>query len=534
MVDASDVEQSEGVDAGDRLTVMVVDDDEDLLVVIAHLLHSEGYSTVTCRDAAHALERLRQKPCPDIIVLDLLMPKLNGWQFRIEQKKDPRWADIPVIALSGDLSPQAEAVDATAYLTKPLDEPTFLRTLRNIATELQRRRQVARASEVQRLVSLGTLVGGIAHEINNPLTFVSGNLDALQRQLDGLRATAGCDPAEMATALHALERVRTGIDRIAAVVNTVSMFAFGDSAVLETVDVHEVLEASLQVAANELRHCARLERAYAAAPRVRANRASLGQVFVNLLLNAVFAIREHELTGHVVRVESRTSGEHVAITIADSASTLEPGVGARIFDPLTSDSTAGRMGLRFGLAISRELVEAMGGSIELQANEPAGTIFRVLLPSCGRISYPPPTPAAEPVVSESSQRPRVMVIDDEPLVCELLEALLSDEYDVTSFTAPLDALSVLLHHPFDVVLCDVMMPELDGLALFERASSARADLLGRFVFITGGAFTDRARSALRATDRPVLRKPCRRSDLVEAVEATLKRVPRAPGGSPIA
>ncbi|HEY6877161.1 MAG TPA: response regulator, partial [Polyangiales bacterium] len=437
--------------------------------------------------------------------------------------RDARLARIPVVAMSGDLSPQAAAIDAAAYLPKPLDHTALVLTVRNIATDLQRRRDVARASELQRLVSLGALVGGIAHEINNPLAFVTGNVDILQRQLFGMGGSALVEPHARANALHALNRVRTGIDRIAHVVGSVSMFAFADSGRVEPTDVHEVLESSLQIVSNELRHCARVERCYEAVPHVRANPASLGQVFLNLLLNAVFAIREHEQIGHVIRVESATRGEHVVITFTDSATTLRPGAEVQVFDPLASEDGTGRMGLRFGLAVTHELVEAMGGTIELEALEPAGVAFRVVLPCCDRISRPPPPlPAYSKRADHLGKRPRILVVDDDPLVCELFEEMLYEDFEVTALTVPLQALAALRGGQFDLILCDVMMPDLDGLALYERATLARPELRERFVFVTGGAFSARARGALRKTQRPVLQKPCYRHELLDTIHATLK------------
>jgi CheY-like chemotaxis protein len=510
LLDAERQTQPEHQSSSDAFHIMVVDDDDDLRAVLREVLASSGYAVTSCSNALEGLERLRGETLPDMIVLDLVMPAMSGWEFRIVQKRRARWASIPVLALSGDLSPQAAAIDAAAYLPKPVDHVAFLAAVRTIEAEL------ARASEVQRLVSLGALVGAIAHEINNPLTFMGASVESLQRALEG---DAELDVRARAKARRAIESLHVGLDRVAAVVKSVSMFAFAEPTALEPTDVHQVLEASLQVASNELRHSARLVRDYTEVPAARANSAQLGQLFVNLLLNAVLTIREHPGTHHEVRVESAMRGELIMITITDTASKILPAGGRRIFDPLQADSATGQMGLRFGLAVSHELVEAMGGTLEIEPNHPAGGKFHVLLPASSRaVACPAPL---EPAHAAPARRPRVLVIDDEPLLCELFSTMLEDDHDVRTFTDPFAGLAACDAATVDVVLCDVMMPALDGIALYEQAVQAHPALAERFIFVTGGVFSDPARNGIRHAKRQVLLKPCGRRELLAAIRATM-------------
>jgi CheY-like chemotaxis protein len=161
----------------------------------------------------------------------------------------------------------------------------------------------------------------------------------------------------------------------------------------------------------------------------------------------------------------------------------------------------------------------MGGRIDVEAVAPRGASFRVLLPSHTRASYPAPAP--KPPMLMPGGRASVLVVDDEPLMCELLAAMLSDSYEVAAFTSPRAALASMLEGDFDVILCDVMMPELSGVDLYGRATSERPELADRFVFITGGAFTQRARLFLNHIGGLVLRKPCARAELLSAVNANL-------------
>lgn len=502
-----------------RLTVMVIDDDEHTREALERTLETHGTNVVCCDGAAHALDRLRAGARPDMILLDLIMPGMNGWQFRVAQKNDPDLAAIPVIVMSDDHSAQAAAVDASAYITKPIDEPTLLEAVDRVANDIARRRSLARASEFERLVSLGSLLGGIAHEVNNPLAFILGNIDLLQRQLLSLACPQhAAEPFSVAAALRSLERLKTGAERVASVMRCASMFASADLAAIESMDVHEVLESSIQVASNEIRHGAHLVRAYGDVPRVRGNAAKLGQVFLNLILNAVHAIREDGRADHVIRIGTHAADNQTVIMISDTATVLDPACLAHLFQPAASNAPA-RSQMHFGLAVSREVIEEMDGRIEVDAHAPQGVAFRVTLPGSTRRSFPAPPP--RPPIRVQPDRATVLIVDDEPLMCEVFAAMLSDSYEVAAFSSARAALAACLERDFNVILCDVMMPELNGMDLFDRATAERPEQHDRFVFITGGAFTEHARLFLRQTRRPVIRKPCTRQELRDLVERIL-------------
>jgi CheY-like chemotaxis protein/two-component sensor histidine kinase len=502
-----------------HLTVMVVDDDEHTREALRRSLETRHDRVLCCAAGDEALARLRAGDRPDLILLDLIMPGMNGWQFRVEQKNDPDLAPIPVIAMSGDHSPQAAAIDASAYLRKPIVEQTLMEAVERTAKDIQRRRSLARATELERIVSLGALLGGIAHEVNNPLAFILGNIDLLQRQLLSLACPQHTvEPFSVAAALRSLERLKTGAERIAAVMRCASMFASADLSAIETIDVHEVLESSIQVASNEIRHGAHLVRAYGDVPHVRGNAAKLGQVFLNLILNAVHAIRDDGGADHVIRIGTQRDAGHTVITVSDTATVLDPACLARLFAPaVPNDPAVAR--LHFVLAVSREVIEEMGGRLEVDDSAPHGVTFRVVLPGSTRTSFPAPQP--KPPVRVEPDRPTVLIVDDEPLVCDLFAAMLSDSYEVAAFTSARAALASCLERDYGVILCDVMMPELNGMDLFDRVTAERPELRERFVFITGGAFTEHARLFLRQTSRPVVRKPCTRQELRDVVSQIL-------------
>jgi signal transduction histidine kinase/CheY-like chemotaxis protein len=414
--------------------------------------------------------------------------------------------------MSGLQSPQAAAMDADAFLQKPLDEQALPQTMDRLISTRARQHELARAGELERLVSLGALLGGIAHEINNPLAIALGGIEVARAKLSRLAEKLSTeDAAALAAPLRALDSAHDGAQRVNAVVRSASVFASADLEQIDQIDVREVLESSLQIVSNEIRHAAHIVRELSEVHPVRGNPARLGQVFLNLLLNAIAAIRASGEREHILRVGLHQSGDQVVVSVSDTAACLLEDPNGSLFDPLrTSDRPGSR--LRFGLAVSHELVQDMGGRIEGERNLPQGVTYRVWLP----VHRAQPGRAdASSLPSDPLQSRRVLIIDDEPLMCSLLRTLLCDEYEVTTFTSAREGLADLLQHDYGAILCDMMMPELSGDELFEQAVRVRPALRERFVFITGGAFTRQAQHFLKQAGRPVLAKPCSRTDLLK-------------------
>ena len=171
--------------------LLVVEDDVDIREALDGLLSMEGFRVTGCSNGREALDVLHESTHPDLIVLDLMMPVMDGWQFRVAQKDDPQLANIPVLALSADATAKAAAIDADAYLKKPVDYETLIDTIDRLLVESEHRELKARLAQTDRLTSLGTLAAGVAHGINNPLAYVLLNLgfvtDALPRLLGGAR-----------------------------------------------------------------------------------------------------------------------------------------------------------------------------------------------------------------------------------------------------------------------------------------------------------------------------------------------------------
>lgn len=380
----------------------------------------------------------------------------------------------------------------------------------------ERRRLEAQIANADRLSALGTMAAGVAHEINNPLAYVSLSAEALNDQV----ARSNLHPSEKADLLELVARIREGADRVATIVRDMRVFTRQDAEALpRPVDVRPLVEAGLRLVRHDLRSRARLsaslEPLWALAIPGR-----LEQVVVNLLVNAGQALREDRLDSRIdVRVESAPEG--VVIEVQDDGIGISPEDLARVFDPFFTTKAPG-VGTGLGLSVCHSLVHQMGGQIELHSTPGAGTTARVVLR---------PAEAPRPVEEASTRarapasipRLRLLVVDDEPLIAEAVAALLEDVHAVTVAIGGAAGLEHALRGPWDAVLCDLAMPELSGMDVFARVRDHSPDLADRFVFMTGGATTERARAFLGSVPNPTLEKPFRFSALAGVLESLARR-----------
>ena len=390
----------------------------------------------------------------------------------------------------------------------------------------QRRELAARAARMDRVIAVGTLAAGIGHEINNPLAFVLGNIELASREIERLAATAlphdGSGDRPLAARFEELETVlseaRQGAERIRDIVHDLRSFSRAGEEEHRSLALLPVVESAANMAWNQVRHRARVVKEYAPVPDVDANESKLAQVFLNLLINAAQAIPEGRAEDHEVRIVTRTDERSRAVVeVHDTGAGIASDVLPRIFDAFFTTKPIGA-GIGLGLSICQSIVRSMGGDITVQSR--AGqTMFRVTLPraesasavsSVPRPSNPPP-----------GERARIFVVDDEPMVVRMLLRTLSADYDVSGTTRGAELLERLERgERFGAVLCDLMMPELTGMDVYAAVAARFPDQAPRMVFITGGAFTSRARQFVEERHIHVLEKPFS----TESVLLALRRV----------
>jgi signal transduction histidine kinase/CheY-like chemotaxis protein len=374
----------------------------------------------------------------------------------------------------------------------------------------ERRELFARMALADRMLTVGTLAAGVAHEINNPLAYVASNLEVLASEVANLLAGVPTRvPHREIPGM--IGDAREGVARVSAIVRDLRALSRPDDDSRGPVDVVAVLASSIKMAHNEIRHRARVVESHAAnLPPVFAHGSRLGQVFLNLLLNAAQAIPEGRADDNEIRVRTQASadGGQVVVEIEDTGVGIPASLLRRIFDPFFTTKAPG-IGMGLGLAISHQILRSMDGEIGVESHPGVGTTFRVTLPVATRPSV---APCEQPLCEAESAR--ILLIDDEAALGRALRSLLGD-HDVVAVTCARDALQKLRGgEAFDVILCDLMMPDISGIDLYDQIAPADRE---RVVFMTGGAFTQQAREFLARCNRPYLDKPFSEHELRDAI-----------------
>ncbi len=356
-----------------------------------------------------------------------------------------------------------------------------------------------------RMASVGTLAAGVAHEINNPLASIIANVHLAVQDVAHFEKSAGTS-AELEQLRDELRDAAESADRIRNIVRDLRVFSRSEEDTTGPVDVHRVMESTLRMAWNEIRHRARLVRNYGKVWPVEASESRLGQVFLNIVVNAAQAIPEGYSESNEIRISTDTREDgHVVIEITDTGPGIPPEVLGRLFTPFFTTKPRG-MGIGLGLSISHQIVTMFGGSIEVQSEVGKGTTFRVALPPA-RSEEATRAPAVARVEG-ARRRGKVLVVDDEPMIVKAVKRTLSAEHDVVTVESAEHALALLrAGERFDVIFCDLMMPQITGMELHAQLVRADQDLADKMIFLTGGAFTAAAKAFLAAVPNLRIDKP---------------------------
>lgn len=387
------------------------------------------------------------------------------------------------------------------------------------------------SAQREKLISLGQLAAGVAHEVNNPLAFVLANLEFLAQELPVLTSAVHegrAVPEALDDALGALGEMteviaeaRQGAERMRAIVRDLKAFSYEDNQLLAPVDVRDALQAAMNIATSEFRHKAQLHTDFGDVAPVMANEGRLGQVFLNLLINAAQALPDENSDENAIWLTTRTrkSGA-VEVRVRDNGIGIAPAHIRRIFDPFFTTKPVG-LGTGLGLSICHGIVTSLGGHIDVESTASEGTEFTVVLPACAP-STAPSTPRLIHGPAEAEPAPaRVLVVDDETSLLHAMKRFLSREHDVEIASSGPTALDVLNRDPgFDVVLCDLMMPGMSGMDIHKHLMQNQPDMAERMVFMTGGTFSADAKRFLDSVQNPTLEKPFELSELTRLIHAT--------------
>lgn len=354
---------------------------------------------------------------------------------------------------------------------------------------------------VDRMMSVGALAAGVAHEINNPLSYVLGNLTYLLEECGELNAHL---PEDRRRDSHeALSEALEGADRVRGIVAGLQSFARADRETLKPVDVNETILTAINMAWIEIRHRARLVKSLAEVPPVHANEATLGQVFLNFLLNASYALPLGRARDNEIKVESYEAGENVVVVITDSGPGIPPEIVNHVFDTFFTKPRPG-IGSGLALSISHTIITELGGSITV-ASGPTGTSFKVVLPAL-RAEEDEDEEVPEARVTTRAAR-RVLVIDDEPLLVTSVERALRD-HEVHTAGSGQAAVQLLKDDAdFDIILCDLLMGDMSGMDVYRWTMDNHPGLHRDIVFMTGDIYGAEVATFLRSVRNHSIKKP---------------------------
>jgi PAS domain S-box-containing protein len=368
--------------------------------------------------------------------------------------------------------------------------------------EIQVRLQIS-----DRMASIGTLAAGVAHGINNPLAYVIANLDYVKHKL--ARPWSELPGEEVREVRELLDESLEGADRVRRIVGDLRSFSrHGDDRVT-AVDLTAVIERALNMAMNEIRHRARVVLMLDPVPRVLGTESKLGQVVLNLLVNAAQAIEAGNVEHNSITVRTLLDKHgRPRLEIEDTGIGIPEEYLRRVFDPFFTTKPVG-VGTGLGLSISHRIVSEFGGEIGIESQHQRGTLVWLSLETAPLEAVAPPKPPTFPPPSNREHSARILIVDDEPAILRALSRVLQG-YQVTRALSGREALSRIEHSgPYDVVFCDVMMPELSGIDVYERAKEVCPGQERRIVFITGGVHRA-CRQVHRVDRQPEARQAVRR------------------------
>jgi signal transduction histidine kinase len=493
------------------LRVLVIEDSEDDFKLLVGELNRGGYelSAKRVQTAAEFTVELENSSW-DIVLSDWSTPGFSATHALEILKRHT--LDLPFIIVAGSSNEEA-AVDALRRGAHDfLSKDKLTRLLPAVDREL-REAKIRRESRVMqdqlmisdRMASIGILAAGVAHEINNPLASALANLDVSLQTVHAMQQDRR-DSRQLTELFEELSDVREAALRIHNIVRDLKLFSRPDENVKSVVDVSSVLESSLRMTRHQIQHRAQLVRDYTPVAPVEANESRLGQVFVNLLVNAAQSIVEGHAASNEIRVATRPAASGwVSIEISDSGAGMAPDVLKRVFTPFFTTKPVG-VGTGLGLVICHRIITSLRGEICIESVLGKGTKFIVELPPAPSAVVALPRLSA--IAPRRWRRGRVLVIDDDVLVLRGVQRALGCDHEVATLRWAAEAIQKLTAgERFDVIVCDLMMPEMTGVELHARLLLVAPEQAARMIFLTGGALSPSVHSFLDELPNLLIEKP---------------------------
>lgn len=358
-----------------------------------------------------------------------------------------------------------------------------------------------------RLRSLGQLISGVAHELNNPLHSILGF---------GSLLTA--DPLLSPAARTDIQHIVAAAERARAIVQNLLQLSRIDSESMLTLHLSDLIERTLVFvrADQEAAGVQLTVTIEPSLPPVTVSQIRIQQLLINLLTNALQALEQHGGSRMIQLDVKRAPNDMVALVVSDSGPGIPPEIQEHVFEPFFTTKPVGE-GTGLGLSIVKTIVEEHHGTISLTSSPQTGTAFTILLPvgTGGHLLID----VAQPAQGQE----RILVIDDDPQVKVVVQRVLERAgYQVRAESSAGDALTVLATESFDVIISDLMMPGVDGLSFYQRLLNQAPQLVERLIFITGDATRPAIQAFLQQAMRPILIKPFLPIELLTTVRQTIE------------
>jgi PAS domain S-box-containing protein len=408
-------------------------------------------------------------------------------------------------------------------------------------------------AQENRMASMGLLAAGVAHEINNPLTALAYSTDILARDLPALAraVTRVCRALEGQLAGEGLadivgescELLRESAlanlgdravqaaaitHRIAKNVSKFSSFSRSSPSELSPTDLNASAQEAISLVLNEIKYCAKLNVDLGQVPPVMGCATELSQVFVNLLLNAAQAIKEGDREANRISVRTWSEEGQVFGEVSDTGGGIAAADLDSVFEPFFTTKGPER-GTGLGLALCRKTLSDLGGAIDLKSTVAQGTRVVFHLAACPVASNPPESVAVPATFGASDVGGRILVVDDEEFVRDVVCAILEDDHEVVSVDSGRGARALIEHdRRFDLILCDLMMPDISGIELHAWLTENHSDLALRLAFITGGVFTRGTEAYLKGLSNRIIQKPFNRATLTQVARELIAANARTP------
>ena len=385
----------------------------------------------------------------------------------------------------------------------------FIITLRDITEDRIMQKQLFLSSK---LVALGEMAAGIAHEVNNPLQIILGNAELLEEYLKG-----------EGSSLKLIKELKEGIFKVKSIVSNLLDFAREESLATEDNEVNSIITSAVDIIRGQLNTSGiSIETDLESCPMpVKCNSNLLEQVILNIIQNAKDAIEEID-SGTKIHIHTLGySEEKVVIVITDDGPGIPEEYVDRIFDPFFTTKDVGK-GTGLGLSVSRKIVESMGGNISVSSVPGIGSTFFITLNSGHERSHTqfmkPERDADISLLLNKS----VLMIDDEEQIVNVVKPIINPM--VASFetlTCSRAAMELLSKNDYDIILLDIMMPEIDGMELYKWIKENKPYLTENIIFLTGDIENEKTKGFLKLTKIPALSKPIGTKELINILTTRL-------------